>query len=316
MVTTPPKVFISYSHDFPGHAQHVLELAERLRQDGIDAQLDQYVAGMPAEGWPRWMLDRLDWADFVLVVCTETYYRRFRGREESGKGKGADWEGNLITLQMYNAKSRTTKFAPVFFASQDEQFVPEPLRGYTQYLLNSEENYTKLYAFLTGQVGVPLAELGAFKTLPRKKVEPLTFGKQDEKALPTGTTEGVPERFAAQNSSERVDQPVPLTVAAPRTLPVAQLSLKQKMELVNVLLAVPVVHEPETRKNILSAMMPREMINRIRHAYDDHTHVFNIVETCLRHPGGMEELVRTVREFDSGTYERKLFDETLKRLIP
>ena len=58
------------------------------------------------------MLDRLDWADFVLVVCTETYYRRFRGQEEPGKG--ADWEGNLIALEMYDAKSKTTKFAPVF----------------------------------------------------------------------------------------------------------------------------------------------------------------------------------------------------------
>jgi hypothetical protein len=52
------------------------------------------------------MLDQLDWAEFVLVVCTETYYRRFRGHEEPGKGKGADWEGNLVTTEMYNSKSR------------------------------------------------------------------------------------------------------------------------------------------------------------------------------------------------------------------
>ena len=89
------------------------------------------------------------------MVCTETYYRRFRGHEEDrAKGKGADWEGDLITLEMYGDKSKTTKFAAVFFTSQDEQFVPEPLRGHTQYLLNSEENYTKLYAFFTGQAGV------------------------------------------------------------------------------------------------------------------------------------------------------------------
>jgi hypothetical protein len=30
------------------------------------------------------MLDQLDWAEFVLVVCTETYYRRFRGHEKPG----------------------------------------------------------------------------------------------------------------------------------------------------------------------------------------------------------------------------------------
>jgi SEFIR domain len=92
MVSEPPKVFISYSHDSPEHAQHVLELAERLRKDGVDALLDQYVAGTPAEGWPRWVLDRLDWADFVLLVCTETYYRRFRGHEQPEKSRGVDWE--------------------------------------------------------------------------------------------------------------------------------------------------------------------------------------------------------------------------------
>jgi hypothetical protein len=110
MASSASKVFISYSHDSPEHAQHVLELAERLRKDGADAQIDQYVAGTPPEGWPRWMLDRLDWAEFVLVVCTETYYRRFRGQEEPSKGKGADWEGNLITLEIYDRLSSRTRY--------------------------------------------------------------------------------------------------------------------------------------------------------------------------------------------------------------
>jgi hypothetical protein len=71
----------------------VLRFAERLRKDGIDAQLDQYVGGKPPGGWPRWMLDKLDWADFVLLICTESYYRRFRGHEQSDLAKGVDWEG-------------------------------------------------------------------------------------------------------------------------------------------------------------------------------------------------------------------------------
>jgi hypothetical protein len=175
MASEHPKVFISYSHDSPEHARRVLGLAERLRKEGVDAQIDQYVAGTPPDGWPRWMLDKLDWAEFVLLVCTETYYHRFRGREEPGKGKGADWEGNLITLEMYAVKSKTTKFAPVVFASQDEQFIPEPVRGHTYYLLESEDNYAKLYGFLTGQAGVRPGELGSLTTLARKQVEPLRF---------------------------------------------------------------------------------------------------------------------------------------------
>ena len=166
MTSEPRKVFISYSHDSPEHARRVLKLAERLRVDGINAQIDQYVAGTPAEGWPRWMLDRLDWADFTLAVCTETYYRRFRGHEEPGKGKGADFEGHLITLAIYHAKSRTERFVPVFFEPKDEPFIPEPIRGHTHYLLESEANYDQLYAFLTGQAGVQPGSVATFRGRP------------------------------------------------------------------------------------------------------------------------------------------------------
>ena len=193
MASEPPKVFISYSHDSPEHAQRVLELAERLRKDGVDAQLDQYVGGAPPEGWPRWILDRLDWAEFVLVVCTETYYRRFRGHEKPGKGKGADWEGNLITLVIYHAKSRTSKFVPIFFDGPDEQLIPEPASGHTHYLLDSEENYTKLYAFLTGQADVTPGELGSLKTLARNPVEPLRFESSKEQGRSLGKLHGVPD---------------------------------------------------------------------------------------------------------------------------
>jgi hypothetical protein len=37
-----PKVFISYSHDSQGYKKWVLELAVRLRNNGIDAILDQF----------------------------------------------------------------------------------------------------------------------------------------------------------------------------------------------------------------------------------------------------------------------------------
>lgn len=178
-----PKVFISYSHDSPEHAHRVLALAERFRKDGLDAQLDQYVAGTAPEGWPRWMLDRLDEADFILSVCTETYYRRFRGHEEPGQGKGADWEGQLITLAIYHAKSRTERFVPVFFEPKDERFIPEPVSGHTHYLLNSEDNYAKLYAFLTSQAGIVPVKLGPLQMRTPRAVEPLTFGYSE--ATPT-----------------------------------------------------------------------------------------------------------------------------------
>jgi hypothetical protein len=73
--THPPKVFISYSHDSLAHADRVRELSDRLRADGIDCTIDQYEV-LPPGGWPRWMDKQIRDADFVLMVCTETYYRR------------------------------------------------------------------------------------------------------------------------------------------------------------------------------------------------------------------------------------------------
>jgi SEFIR domain/Carboxypeptidase regulatory-like domain len=203
MAPSAPRVFISYSHDSLEHARRVMGLAERLRKDGVDAQLDQYVAGTPARGWPRWMEDQLDSSEFVLVICTQTYRQRFLGREEPDKGKGAVWEGSLITLELYHTRSDTNKFVPVLFDRQDEPFIPRPLSGHTHYLLSSEDNYAKLYAFLTGQAGVLPGKLGPLKTRAREAVEPLTFGGPGEETPAAGKLDGVldrPSRYLPQET--------------------------------------------------------------------------------------------------------------------
>lgn len=169
------KVFISYSHDSEAHREKALALSERLRADGVETIFDQYVNGSPEQGWPRWMLDQLDAATFVLVICTETYYRRFRGHEEPGKGKGVDWEGALITQEIYDKRSRTLKFVPVFLSDAVADWIPEPLRAIGYYALTSDYAYQNLYDFLLGQAGVEAGPVGAVKTRPRKTGTPLTF---------------------------------------------------------------------------------------------------------------------------------------------
>ncbi|HEY9820529.1 MAG TPA: SEFIR domain-containing protein, partial [Candidatus Sericytochromatia bacterium] len=41
-IYTSPTVFISYSRDSREHKDRVLNLADRLRDDGIDCNIDQY----------------------------------------------------------------------------------------------------------------------------------------------------------------------------------------------------------------------------------------------------------------------------------
>ena len=194
-----PVVFISYSHDSDEHQYKVLGLAERLRQDGLDARLDLYVNGTPERGWPRWTLEQIDEADFVLVVCTETYYRRFRGDETPGRGKGANWEGALITHELYDARSRTVKFVPVMLAADQERFIPEPVRGYTYYELTSEERYQALYSFLLGKAGVEPSQLGEIRPVSKRVAEPLTFGRTTDSPSPPKRSPARLEKWSARS---------------------------------------------------------------------------------------------------------------------
>jgi TIR domain len=152
--TCPPTVFISYSHDSPEHADRVLALSDHLRADGIDCILDQY-EGSPPEGFPRWMDRQIRDADFVLMICTPTYYRRVMGEEEPGKGHGVAWESTLIYQYIYNAGTSNTRFIPVLLEGAHESAIPIPWQGVKKYRPTTQEGYEALYRRLTGQQWTP-----------------------------------------------------------------------------------------------------------------------------------------------------------------
>ncbi len=164
------KVFISYSHDSEEHLNRVLALSDRLRGDGIDCHIDRY-EDSPPQGWPRWCEKQVRDADFVLVACTEIYLRRFRGEEEHGRGQGGTWEGHIITQELYNAQSSNSKFLPILFDGQDEEFIPTPLQSATHYKL--PERYEDLYRRLTNQPLIVRPALGSLKAMPRRQMPAL-----------------------------------------------------------------------------------------------------------------------------------------------
>src|SRR5512132_2288864 len=150
MMGAPPKVFISYSHDTVEHQERVLGLADRLRADGIDAELDRYNAAS-SEGWPLWCERQIAAADVVLMVCTETYHRRVSGDEERGKGLGVVWEAQIIRQLVYEAGAVSEKFIPLLFSDGLAQHIPLPVKHWTQYVADSDKGYDALYRRLTQQ---------------------------------------------------------------------------------------------------------------------------------------------------------------------
>ena len=183
------KVFISYSHDSDTHREFVRGIADRLRREGVDCLIDRYVNGFPPEGWPRWMESQIEAADFVLLVCTETYLRRYRGQETEG-GRGVNFEGVVISQTLYDHYYQNSKFIPVIPDDGDFGHVPLPLKPCSTYRLNSQ--YDDVYRILTGQAEYVKPELGDVRLLPTARtifsddlptVEGELFGRKDELAL-------------------------------------------------------------------------------------------------------------------------------------
>ncbi|MCX9025511.1 MAG: tetratricopeptide repeat protein [Candidatus Methanoperedens sp.] len=162
-----PKVFISYSHDSEEHIERVLNLSKRLREDGIDCVVDQDVTS-PQEGWAIWMSNQIEEADFVLVVCTQTYERRFRGKEETEEGLGATWEGAIITQKLYEAKAKNTQIIPILFSNGNKSQIPIVLRSATYYKPDTDKDYKSLINRLKNPHNI-------LKSDQRKSTNPITL---------------------------------------------------------------------------------------------------------------------------------------------
>jgi hypothetical protein len=173
-----PKVFISYSHDSAEHQARVLALADRLRADGVDAEVDQYNTS-PTEGWPLWCERQIEAADFVLMVCTESYHRRVRCDEQPRQGLGVVWEAVIIRQLLYDAGAFSDKFVPVLFSDGLVEHIPTMIRGKPRYVVDAENGYECLLRHLSGQPSIVRPVLGHMRPLPARRRQWLA----DEPAL-------------------------------------------------------------------------------------------------------------------------------------
>jgi len=168
------RVFISYSWDSDPHKQRVLELTQRLRQDGVDAWMDRFTP-FPEEGWPRWMENEIQKAFFVVVIATEKYAQRFAGNAPSGTGLGATWEGAIIAQELYDVGARNNKFLPLIFTQADAQHIPKPLKPFAHFRVDSDAGYDALYRQITNQheiAPVPLGKKRVLAATPASKALP------------------------------------------------------------------------------------------------------------------------------------------------
>ena len=89
-----PKAFLSYSHDSLDHKKWVLDLATRLRSNGVESIIDQWSLG-PGDDLPHFMEQNLATADRVLMICTENYVQK----ANTGAG-GVGYEKMIVTADL------------------------------------------------------------------------------------------------------------------------------------------------------------------------------------------------------------------------
>jgi hypothetical protein len=126
------------------------------------------------------MRQEIELADFVLLVCTARYKRRFEGIEPGG----ANWEGFLTESMLYEDDARNLRFVPVLLRGQTRDVIPSVVRPTTRYALPSD--YESLFARITNQlatVPVPIGELRVLDNRDRRNDPELRMLEEQRKEL-------------------------------------------------------------------------------------------------------------------------------------
>ena len=143
-------VFISYSHDSDAHRQRVLAFAERLRGDGVKVVIDRDHPGGPDEGWPKWCEDQIKRGGRILMVCTETYRRRYDQQEAPGTGLGVIYEADSIRTLLWKLAGRNNRVRPLLLDAADERHIPEKLGAQHRFYADQPDSYADLLLWLRG----------------------------------------------------------------------------------------------------------------------------------------------------------------------
>ncbi len=169
MTTPVPRVFLSYAHepDIDRHRSNALRLAQSLRLRGVEARIDQYVEHDPPT-WPRWMADEIRQADFVLCLASPLYKERVEQCGDARSGRGARWEGAIITEALYAGfPEAQSRFIAVLLDDCRPEHIPDVLMPIGRSYYNWPADDEDLYRRLTNQPRVVPAPLGQIVRLPR-----------------------------------------------------------------------------------------------------------------------------------------------------
>lgn len=141
-----PIVFISYSWDNDEHKKWVLGLADRLREDGIDAVLDRYYL-TPGKNLPHFVENNLAKAHRVIVVFTKNY--KLKADKRTG---GVGYEYSIMNVELYKNQTSNEKIIPILREGSIEDSIPTFMQQFIHIDIRNDDNFENSYNDLVREI--------------------------------------------------------------------------------------------------------------------------------------------------------------------
>ena len=191
-----PTVFVSYSHDGEDHSNWVLQLATRLRSNGVNTILDRWnltlgkdVAAFIEQGLSR--------SHRILCICSDHYVNKANSIEG-----GVGYEKKIMTAEIMADLSRDWVI-PVIRNNRGDEKVPNFLKGalYIDFEddLLYETKYEELLRSLLDEPVLPVPPLGESPFETVKQFANQKFLPSSEKYVSPATTGRVTFDYSNNN---------------------------------------------------------------------------------------------------------------------
>jgi len=120
-------------------------LADEIRRAGGVVAIDEDVD--PPIGWSAWCEKQVIESDYIVIVCTKTYYEKVYA--ESYVPSGVKFEGHCIRADLYKSGMINHKVIPVILDRNSVDFIPLFIRSYSYYELFNIDSKEKFLVRVT-----------------------------------------------------------------------------------------------------------------------------------------------------------------------
>ncbi|KAA9345690.1 toll/interleukin-1 receptor domain-containing protein [Adhaeribacter soli] len=137
-----PIVFISYSWDNEEHKKWVIDLANKLFENGVRVLLDVYELG-PGHNMFHFMENSVNKSDKVLIIFTPNYKLKSEKREG-----GVGFEYSILNTELYKTITTNKKYIPVLRSGTIETSVPNFMQQFIAVDMINDQEFDKKFSEL------------------------------------------------------------------------------------------------------------------------------------------------------------------------